>query len=99
MPVPRDTRSDTSERIESMIQSNLSRSTGGVNSNIALGETPETRETLGVQNMVQESRNINLALDDKVSTWFYARFLKLWLRSYILNFEDGDKKVASISQG
>lgn len=99
MPVPRDVRSDTSERIEAMIQSNLSRSTNGVNSNIALGETPEVRETLGVQNMVQESRNIGLSLDDKVSTWFYARFLKLWLRSYIINFEDGDKKVASISQG
>lgn len=88
IPVPRDTRSDTSERIEAMIQSNLSRSTGGINSNLALGETPETRETLGVQNMVAESRNVGLTFDDKISTWFYRRFLKLWLRSYIINFED-----------
>lgn len=99
MPVPRDTRSDTSERIEMMIQSNLSRSTGGINSNIALGETPETRETLGVQNMVAESRNVGLTFDDKISTWFYRRWLKLWLRSYIINFEDWDTKIASIGQG
>lgn len=98
-PFPKDVRSDNSANIEAMIQQNLTRSTWGVNSNITNGATPETRETLWVQKMVQDSTNVNIALDDKIQAMFDKQFLKLWLRSYIENFKSGDKKIAKMNTG
>lgn len=95
-PFPKDVRSDNSASITEMLQTNLSRSTSGIGGNVANGTTPEARETLGVQKMVENSTDISIALDDKIQTWFDKDFLKLWLRSYIENFASGDKKIAKI---
>lgn len=98
-PFPKDVRSDNSASIEAMLNQNLTRSTGGINSNITQGTTPETRETATVQKMVQANTDVNVALDDKIQSWFDKDFLKLWLRSYLENFKDGDKKIARIKTG
>lgn len=95
-PFPKDTRSDASAGIESMLQENLTRATGGVNSNITQWASPETRETATVQKMIQWSADVNIALDDKIQAWFDRDFLRHWLRSYIANFEKWDKKIAKM---
>lgn len=98
-PFPKDVRSDNSETITDMLQTNLSRSTSGIGGNVANGTTPETRQTLGVQEMVQNSTDVSIALDDKIQSWFDRDFLRLWLRSYLENFKAGDKKIAKIKTG
>jgi len=98
-PFPKDVRSDNSENIQDMLQTNLSRSTSGIGGNVANGTTPETRQTLGVQEMVQNSTDVSIALDDKIQSWFDRDFLRLWLRSYLENFKAGDKKIAKIKTG
>jgi hypothetical protein len=98
-PFPKDVRSDNSDTITNMLQTNLSRSTSGVGGNMSQGTTPATRETLGVQNMVQNSTDVSLVLDDKIQSWFDRDFLRLWLRSYLENFASGDKKIAKIKTG
>lgn len=98
-PFPKDVRSDNSENITNMLQTNISRSTSGIGGNVANGTTPETRQTLGVQEMVQNSTDVSIALDDKIQTWFDRDFLRLWLRSYLENFASGDKKIAKVKTG
>ena len=82
-----------------MLQTNISRSTNGIGGNVAQGTSPESRQTLGVQNMVQNSTDVGIALDDKIQSWFDRDFLRLWLRSYLENFASGDKKIAKIKTG
>ena len=98
-PFPKDVRSDNSENITNMLQTNISRSTSGIGWNVSQGTTPESRQTLGVQEMVQNSTDVSIALDDKIQTWFDRDFLRLWLRSYLENFESGDKKIAKVKTG
>ena len=95
-PFPKDVRSDNSASITEMLQTNISRSTSGIGGNVSNGTTPETRQTLGVQQMVQNSTDVSIALDDKIQSWFDRDFLRLWLRSYLENFKSGDKKIAKV---
>jgi len=98
-PFPKDVRSDNSENITNMLQTNISRSTSGIGGNVSQGTTPESRQTLWVQEMVQNSTDVSIALDDKIQTWFDRDFLRLWLRSYLENFASGDKKIAKVKTG
>jgi len=98
-PFPKDVRSDNSDAITNMLQTNISRSTSGIGGNVSQGTTPESRQTLWVQEMVQNSTDVSIALDDKIQTWFDRDFLRLWLRSYLENFASGDKKIAKVKTG
>lgn len=98
-PFPKDVRSDNSGTITEMLQTNLSRSTSGIGWPVAQWTTPESRQTLWVQEMVQNSTDVSVALDDKIQSWFDRDFLRLWLRSYLENFKAGDKKIAKMKTG
>lgn len=96
-PLTRDFRADWSFQIEQSLDRQVE---GGLSVNAVMqGMTPEERDSATRDNLIQSNSDINLNLDKKAHNFGERAFVKDWLRGYIENFTDADKKIAVLATG
>lgn len=96
-PMTKDFRSDWSFQIEQSLDRQVE---GGLSVGAVMqGITPEERDSATRDNLIQSNSDINLNLDKKAHNFGERCFVKDWLRGYIENFTDADKKIAVLNTG
>lgn len=92
-----DARADWSFEIDKSLDTQGERSTSL--GSIVQGATPESRRTLGEQQLIQGNTDVNLSLASKIGNWGEEAFIRMWLQGYLENFEDGDIKIVTTNTG
>ncbi len=96
-PMQKDFRADNSFVIDDSLdrQVEASLSIGRV----VQGSTPERRDSATRDNLVQSNTDINLSLNTKINNFGERNFVRDWLRGYLENFSDADKKIVLMKNG
>lgn len=96
-PMTKDFRADNSFVIDDSLdrQVEASLSIGKV----VQGSTPERRDSATRDNLVQSNTDINLSLNTKINNFGERNFVRDWLRGYLENFTDADKKIVLMKNG
>lgn len=90
-PVIKDLRIDTSFAVEASLDRQVEKST-------SIGEvvqwtTPDRKETLGTNQLVQGNTDVNLSLNEQIHAIGDDQFVRIWFGGYYQNFTSGDKKL------
>jgi hypothetical protein len=90
-PVQKDLRIDTSITVEQLMDRQVEKST-------SIGEvvqwtTPEKRETLGTNQLIQSNTDVNLSLNEEIDLIGVEKEVQDWFAGYYQNFTDADKKL------
>lgn len=96
-PFSPDSRADNSFRIDQSLDLQGDRSTS-IGDNL-MGTSSTGSDTATEQQIIQTNADINLSLNPKINNWGEKQFVRLWLRGYLENFADGDKKFISMNTG
>jgi len=93
VPMQKDFRSDFSFEIDASLD-------GIVQSTTSIGKiqkwsSPERREWVGTNKLIQESTDVNLALDAKIEAWWEKQLLKLFINGLRENLTKWDKKTVN----
>lgn len=99
MPIQKDRSVSNPSQVDRELQEQLWNVTGGMSGSIINWQETSRRETLGTNQLQQGNADINLSLITKVGTWFEQYLAWGWYRSYLENFEAGDKKIIELETG
>lgn len=96
-PMQKDFRADNSfvidDSLDRQVESSLSIG------RVVQGSTPERRDSATRDNLVQSNTDINLSLNTKINNFGERNFVRDWLRGYLENFTDADKKIVLMKNG
>ena len=98
-PFAPDSRADNSFKIDESLDQQVDRSTSISENLMGTTSTVPWSETATEQNLIQTNADLNLSLNAKIDNWGEKQFVRLWLRGYLENFADGDKKIISMTTG
>lgn len=90
-PVQKDLRIDTSFAVEQSLDRQVEKSTSIWE--VVQGTTPDRKETLGTNQMIQWNTDVNLALNEQIHAIWDDQFVRIWFGGYYQNFTGGDKKL------
>ena len=89
-PVSKDLRIDTSITIEQLLDRQVEKSTSIWE--VTQGTTPEKRETLWTNQLIQSNTDVNLSLNEEIDLIWEEKKIQDWFSWYYQNFTDADKK-------
>ena len=96
-PMTKDFRADNSFVIDDSLDRQVEASTSI--GKVVSGSTPERRNSATVDNLVQSNTDVNLSLNTKINNFGERNFVRDWLRGYLENFTDADKKIVLMKNG
>ena len=94
IPMKKDFRSDFSFEIDRSLDQLVQWATSI--GKIQQWASPERREWVGTNELIQGATDVNLALDAKIEAWGEKQLLKLFLNGLRDNLTDGDKKTVNV---
>jgi len=90
-PVQKDLRIDTSFAVEQSLDRQVEKSTSI--GEVVQGTTPDRKETLGTNQLIQGNTDVNLELNEQLHAVGDDQFVRIWFGGYYQNFTSGDKKL------
>lgn len=90
-PVQKDLRIDTSITVEQLMDRQVEKSTSIWE--VAQWTTPEKRETLWTNQLIESNTEINLSLNEELDLIWEEQFVQVWFNWYYENFTDADSKL------
>lgn len=90
-PVPKDLRIDTSIQVEDLLNRQVEKATSVWD--VAQGTTPDKRETLWTNQLIQSNTDINLSLNEEIDWIWDEQLINIWFKWYYQNFSQADKKL------
>lgn len=90
-PVQKDLRIDTSITVEQLMDRQVEKSTSIWE--VIQWTTPEQRETLWTNQLIQNNTDINLSLNEEIDLIWEEKWVQIWFAWYYENFADADKKL------
>ena len=94
-PIKRENRSDYSHNIDEGLDKQVEQSTGV--GSLSGGTSPDRRETLGTNQIIQSNTDINLWLNAKILSWGEKQIVRIWLRGLVEHLKDWDKKIVNVT--
>lgn len=94
-PFKPDSNADNSFKIDQSLDLQWDRSTS-ISDNL-MGTSAPWWDTATEQQLIQNNTDINLSLNPKINNWWEKQFVRLWLRWYLENFSQADKKILSMN--
>ncbi len=94
IPMQKDFRSDFSFEIDASLDQ-IVQSTTSIGK-IQKWSSPERREWVGTNQLIQESTDVNLALDAKIEAWWEKQLLKLFIMGLKENLTVWDRKQVDV---
>lgn len=83
-PVQKDLRIDTSFAVEQSLDRQVEKSTSI--GEVVQGTTPDRKETLGTNQLVQGNTDVNLSLNEQIHAIGDDQFVRIWFGGYYQNF-------------
>lgn len=90
-PIQKDLRIDTSIQIDELMDRQVEKSTSIWE--VAQGTTPNSRETLWTNQLVQSNTDVNLSLNEELDLIGEEQFIEIWFSWYYENFNNADSKL------
>lgn len=90
-PVMKDLRIDTSIQVDQLMDNQVEKSTSIWA--VAQWTTPDRKETLWTNQLVQTNTDVNLSLNEEIQIIWEEKFVIDWFAWYYQNFNDADKKL------
>lgn len=95
-PFAPDSRADNSFKIDQSLDLQGDRSTS-IWDNLMWTTSNQSNDTATEQQIMQTNSDINLSLNPKINNWWEKQFVRLWLRGYLENFTQADRKFISMN--
>lgn len=90
-PIQKDLRVDTSFQVEASLDRQVEKSTSIWE--VVQWTTPDKRETLGTNQLIQTNTDVNLSLNEEIHSIWDEQWIKIWFGWYYQNFAEWDKKL------
>ena len=96
-PIVRDLRIDGTSELMREVEEDLQKWTSIWP--IAQWSTPERREALGTNKLVQDNTDINLSLNEEIDMIWDFQYVDVWFAWYYQNFKNADEKLVYSATG
>ena len=90
-PVSKDLRIDTSITVDQLMDRQVEKSTSIWD--VAQWTTPDKRETLWTNQLIQSNTDVNLSLNEEIDLIWEEKFVQDWFSWYYQNFSNADSKL------
>ena len=96
-PIAKDLRIDTSITVEQLMDRQVEKSTSIWE--VVQDTTPEKRETLWTNQLIQSNTDVNLSLNEEIDLIWVEKEIQDWFSGYYQNFTSADKKLIFAGMG
>lgn len=90
-PVAKDLRIDTSITVDQLMDRQVEKSTSIWD--VVQWTTPDKRETLWTNQLIQSNTDINLSLNEEIDLIWEEQWVQIWFAWYYQNFSSADSKL------